>query len=614
MNNRHWTLPLLTLLFFFLTGCECQPESDAELCGDRQCGVASLLDRCGDTREVDCGGCEAYEDCQDHQCLCEPESDDELCAEAAATCGTLTVTDGCMEQRQIECGDCPEIGECIDNVCRCDDEPAQSLCEMAQAECGETTVTDSCGIARTIGCGQCDEPEECADNQCVCFAESDDELCAEQAGVCGPLEVVDRCNETRQLHCEPCAFGDSTLGAVRNGETGELVDDALVRVYQWPPAGGEHYDWIWSAGYRADDPDFAATTVDGGGPSGVDINFELASDEPICLGDATSASLAPHSWYRIRVDRPGFEPAYFYRYHGGYDFEDCPGLCPADDDSGCHRWDFEIWPDDATYALYPNLTIDVRTLDDREYECAILPASSPYDELIGLRAATGVANVGQGPFHLEGLPGGDDGMGVVHQHISWSDGTEESREIESEFFNYNASGQPRFMAWLRLGLVDPVDSCRDVDDRPDSCLSNEYEKLSFCLIDSDEFDRDIKTQYGGLTALFTDPPICSGGYQQGITQGWKDVYQRTLPGQLVILGPPSVASSLGQVWLEAFLDPREVLFEEDRNGNVARITVDIPTDTHTICDDPARTIDCTVPPYQYSNEQRWGCPRYLDFE
>ena len=50
--------------------CECaSEETDAELCqGARACGIVELADRCGASRQIDCGGCPGPESCQRGTC------------------------------------------------------------------------------------------------------------------------------------------------------------------------------------------------------------------------------------------------------------------------------------------------------------------------------------------------------------------------------------------------------------------------------------------------------------------------------------------------------------------------------------------------------------------
>ncbi len=558
-------IPII-LLTPLLIACPCDAESDAELCGDRECGSATLLDSCGDMRDVDCGVCDNDDECQENQCI--SDSDVEPC----------------------------------DN--------AQELCEEAGVECGETELEDSCSGPREVNCGGCEEPEECDDGLCVCVGESDEELCEEiDEGECGEVEFVDRCEEERMVECEPCAEGDATLGAVRDAESGELVEDALIRVYQWPPPGGEHFSWVWGEDWRSGDPDYAMSTVSGAQAG--DTNFEFTSDDAICVGDAEEATLNPHQKYRIRVDAPGYDSRIFYRYHTGYDQGDCPSECLAAPEARCNRMDFELWPQGADHRLYPDLMVDDRDLEDHQWQCALLPSGSTHDRLIGLRVTTAVANVGQGPFHLHGTSEGSSG--TLYQRISRTDGEVDLLPVESDFFDYNSPGMPNFMAWVRMGLVDPVDECLDVENRPGDCLSNDHEKLSFCLYDSDPFDDDIKAAYGTFTPIFTNPPVCADKYDQGTTHGWKDTYGLHLPDQAIMLGPPEVASTLGERWIEVEFDPRRVVHEEDRRNNVARTTVVVPSDTESLCEDSSTALDCRGASASWSTQQRRQCPAYLDF-
>src|SRR5690625_2410125 len=128
-------LAVVVFIFFahLLSACDgdCEPEGERELCGERGCGVAFLVDSCGERREVDCGGCGENEDCQENQCICTREEDQELCDGADAVCGWLVVADRCGEERHVRCGECAEPGECIENQCICEGESEEELCELA---------------------------------------------------------------------------------------------------------------------------------------------------------------------------------------------------------------------------------------------------------------------------------------------------------------------------------------------------------------------------------------------------------------------------------------------------------------------------------------------------
>ena len=642
----------LICLLFLTTGCNCEAESDEELCGPERCGLTSLIDNCGDERDVDCGECPSGEECEDNQCICEGETtevicerldaecgvhgvtdecgddrlvecgscddpeqcvagtcdclgerDDLLCDDEDYQCGETTLEDRCGDERDVDCGECPALYECEDHQCFCDAHSEEELCEEEDFQCGEATVEDNCGEERQIACGDCDDYHDCSDNVCECVGESDEELCDEVAGACGTVEATDACGEERSVDCDPCADGDSTFGAVRDGDTGEAVDDATIHVYSWPPAAGSHFSWFWEHGYRADDPDYSTTTSSVTG----DINYEFASDESICADDQI-ATLEAHQWYRYVVESPGYEPGVFYRLHPGYSSGDCISDCAAGDDARCHRQDFELWADDAPYAQKPNLVVDPREFQDNLWQCAQMPSDAPVDELIGFRARLGATNVGHGPFHLEGLA---DGGGQVVQYIEWSDGSVETREVPSGTFEYyDDHNHTHFMDWFAMRFVTPSEECRDVDNRSGGCVVHDGLKISYCLHDLDPFDGDVMEFYGGTSAIFLDPPVCDTS-EQGITQGWRDTYAKGLPGQVIIVGTPQEAADLDEVWLEAEVDPERMIEESERDGNVARLLVEPPS---TICGDSDKVLDCSMPPSQYtSTAQHRQCGDYLDY-
>lgn len=589
--------------------CQCDGESEQALCDeyDLACGGATVLDRCSEIRSVDCGTCPAPDECIDNTCVCLPESEQQLCEHRGFNCGTTTVEDQCGDDRDISCGECTEPNECIDNVCDCIPESEEQLCEDEQMECGTATVDDTCLQSRSIDCGGCADYEECHDHQCECVGESDDELCDQLAGACGDVTTTDVCGVEREITCQPCATGESTFGAVRDGDTGELLDGAHLRIYDWPPPGGDDAGWIWDAGYRDGDPDYETTTSSNGG----DFNYEFASDDPICIDDR-SATLQPFQWYRVVVELDGYAPGIFYLRHDGYDSGACPDVCPADPSAGCNRQDFEIWPEDADYPQPPNLLADPRELRDQDWQCALLPDDADADRLIGFRVPLGGANVGQGPLHLEGTEDGGDA--IVLQHVHRSDGSPDSREVESGTFeHWDDHGHIHFMNWFRMDLVERSDDCRDVDDRSSGCVVADGDKISFCLHDLEHFDRDVADHFGGMGAMFPDPPTCDST-EQGVTQGWIDTYSKRLPGQVIIVGEPNDIDDLGPLWIEAEIDPDRVLQEVDRRANVAQIPVELPDDGDSICDDSDAVLDCSMPPEDYdSSMQHRQCGDYLDW-
>lgn len=81
---------------------KCAPEDDATLCAATglTCGPASAVDRCGESRELDCGGCPDGEMCNAlGLCVCAPRPcpDDVVCGKVSDGCGARRLCDACED-------------------------------------------------------------------------------------------------------------------------------------------------------------------------------------------------------------------------------------------------------------------------------------------------------------------------------------------------------------------------------------------------------------------------------------------------------------------------------------------------------------------------------------
>lgn len=172
----------------------CKPQG----CAPNACGQNP--DGCGGT--MSCGGCPEPDVCSaptEGVCRCEGESDAELCARIFKNCGTVTAVDRCGETRAVECGTCAEPQTCggggIENLCGC----RPKTCEELGA-CGQ--VFDGC--SRTLDCW-CSAPNSCGgggvEGMCGCTPIG----CAEQGVSCG--EAYDGCGQ--MIDCGPCPSGTS---------------------------------------------------------------------------------------------------------------------------------------------------------------------------------------------------------------------------------------------------------------------------------------------------------------------------------------------------------------------------------------------------------------------
>ncbi|GEM_PF-2330057 len=107
------------------------------------------------------------------------------------------------------------------------------------------------------------------------------------------------------------------------------------------------------------------------------------------------------------------------------------------------------------------------------------------------------------------------------------------------------------------------------------------QKISFCMMDSQDFDIEIKKEVrddpDGTWRNQGGPDPCFSA--QGISPGYKDVYESSLPGQAVLLGTPStVQSELADEDLEIKVeaDPGQYFVERTRANNTASALYTVP--------------------------------------
>ena len=122
--------------------CACVSQrGDAEWCQilNRECGTAlvSECDASGSTsRNVDCGNCDAPKVCGlngiEGVCGCPPLTDAQevaqWCAAEDAECGEIDVVDECGQSQRIDCGGCPMFGDSISGLTCGESEPNRCSC------------------------------------------------------------------------------------------------------------------------------------------------------------------------------------------------------------------------------------------------------------------------------------------------------------------------------------------------------------------------------------------------------------------------------------------------------------------------------------------------------
>jgi hypothetical protein len=118
--------------------------------------------------------------------------------------------------------------------------------------------------------------------------------------------------------------------------------------------------------------------------------------------------------------------------------------------------------------------------------------------------------------------------------------------------------------WAQMRLVKPTPVCALPNRSPTPCIAKSGPKLSFCIRDEEDFDDAI-----GSVRRYTS---CETK-QQGISSGKRDRYALGLFGQFLdlqgVLG--------GAYWLEAEVDPGQRFVERERENNIARTSVTVPS-------------------------------------
>lgn len=172
-------------------------------------------------------------------------------------------------------------------------------------------------------------------------------------------------------------------------------------------------------------------------------------------------------------------------------------------------------------------------------------------------------NVGLGAVELRVVATHDD-FQDVDQRIYNSDNTYTDRRAGT-FVYHPTHGHIHFeeFADYRLREVTENDGVGEIVAAS--------EKVSFCLADTRKVDppppgTPTNAQYGG--ALH---PAC--GDIQGISLGWIDVYDYTLPGQSIVIN----GVSAGNYWLEMVVDSGNRLLEGNETNNISRVNVTVPS-------------------------------------
>jgi hypothetical protein len=183
-----------------------------------------------------------------------------------------------------------------------------------------------------------------------------------------------------------------------------------------------------------------------------------------------------------------------------------------------------------------------------------------------LQFTTAVGNIGDGPLVLEGRTvSGPNGLVTqAYQRIWRSDGSQCARPA-GQFEFHERHRHWHFENFVAYELR--------ADDPYTGPLVAGGSKTSFCLLDLENVRGFHPSRYPRQLGLLT----CKSPEDiQGISVGWKDVYQRILPGQSINLDPdPQHQVPTGTYYLSFVADPDHLLWEKDTSNNNSSTAVGV---------------------------------------
>lgn len=208
-------------------------------------------------------------------------------------------------------------------------------------------------------------------------------------------------------------------------------------------------------------------------------------------------------------------------------------------------------PGFAQTQLLPDLVTSKVNLSDRRIDRTTIPGRTL------LRLSNGVANRGRGRLELRGGEVEGDRQ-KVYQRIFLSDGSYVTR-----FAGYNVfhpeHNHTHFEDFAHYKIREVIGSTGVGD------IVAESEKVSFCLIDDVVYNSSLP----GFS-WYRRYRSC-GTRVQGLSVGWKDVYDKSLYGQWIdVTDLPA-----GTYWLESTADPLNRIRESSGSNNTTRIKISL---------------------------------------
>jgi len=196
---------------------------------------------------------------------------------------------------------------------------------------------------------------------------------------------------------------------------------------------------------------------------------------------------------------------------------------------------------------------------------------------------------------------------VEQTDSSWIEAEPSRVALDNSFTFHYAHDHTHLDEFVELELRDP----------DTNTIVDEGQKISFCLMDSQEFDNEIRYEVrddpSGDWEEQTDGDPCY--FTQGISPGYKDVYGSGLPGQSILLGKPSKVESelAGEDFeIKVEVDPGKHFIERTRANNTASALYEVPDWSSTgFCE---ATQECRGYPAGIDNKNdRRICERYANY-
>jgi hypothetical protein len=177
-----------------------------------------------------------------------------------------------------------------------------------------------------------------------------------------------------------------------------------------------------------------------------------------------------------------------------------------------------------------------------------------------LRFTSAIWNRGSRPIEILGTPTTDPLTLDASQCTEWTGALCTTRRPAGQLYWHHAHRHWHFRDFELYELRRLLPN--GTPDRSVDGLLGASGKASFCLEDSDSNDSSVPFYH-----------TCSG-FLQGISPGWADVYDASLPGQSL----PIEGLADGRYALVFTVDPDRRLVESDKTDNVAWAVVELYND------------------------------------